>query len=141
MKSTVQLVVVALVFSFAATEVRAQGPGRPLGWTAPPGYSPYLNLLRPGTNPAINYYGLVRPQQQFARSMQFIQGELTNQSTTGDMQSDAGAPTTGHSIYFLNYGGYFMNTRGGQVSSGFSGPGRMPVAAQPGAPARAPYRR
>jgi len=141
MKSAILLAAVGLVLLIAASEVRGQGPGRPGGFTAPPGYSPYLNLLRPGTNPAINYYGLVRPQQQFARSMQIVQGELMNQSTTGDLQSDGGAPTTGHSIYFLNYGGYFMNTRGGQVSSGHFGPGRMPVAAQPGAPARAPYRR
>ena len=38
------------------------------GYTQPyqprPTFSPYLNLNRFGTAPGINYYGMVRPQQQ-----------------------------------------------------------------------------
>ena len=34
------------------------------GYGGNPAISPYLNLLQRG-NPAVNYYGLVRPQQQY----------------------------------------------------------------------------
>jgi hypothetical protein len=93
-----------IVLGLSASVARAQSPvGAP-----PPPYSPYLNLLRPGANPAINYYGLVRPQQDFARSMQSIQGQLLNtQQAIADQAS--GDLTTGHPTYFMNYGGYFMN--------------------------------
>jgi len=96
------LAVVAL--GLWASAAQAQSPiGAP-----PPPYSPYLNLVRPGVNPALNYYGLVRPQQDFARSMQSIQGQLLNtQQAIADQAS--GDLTTGHPIFFMNYGGYFMN--------------------------------
>jgi hypothetical protein len=95
--------VVALGLSVTASDARAQAPGAP-----PPPYSPYLNLVRPGVNPAINYYGLVRPQQDFARSMQVIQGQLLNtQQAIADQAS--GDLTTGHPTFFMNSGGYFMN--------------------------------
>src|SRR5438046_1979001 len=69
-----------IVLGLSASTARAQSPQSPQSpiGAPPPPYSPYLNLLRPGANPAINYYGLVRPQQDFARSMQSIQGQLLN---------------------------------------------------------------
>ena len=61
--------------------VTAQGPYvRPRQADNPyarPTVSPYLNLLRPGASPAINYYGLVRPQQQFQSDI----GQLDQQSS------------------------------------------------------------
>lgn len=36
-----------------------------LGATNRPAFSPYLNLLRTNSGPVQNYYGLVKPQQQF----------------------------------------------------------------------------
>jgi hypothetical protein len=130
MRLMLQLAASAVVVALGVTDAQAQGPGRSIGMTPPPGYSPYLNLLRPGTNPAINYYGLVRPQQAFAQSMQFLQGELMSQPTLADSQS-GGPATTGHSIFFMNYGGYFMNTGAGQARSNLNGPARTPVATQP----------
>jgi len=97
---------VIIVLGLSASVTRAQSPS-PIGATPPP-YSPYLNLVRPGVNPALNYYGLVRPQQDFARSMQSIQGQLLNtQQAIAD--SASGDLTTGHPTYFMNYGAYFMN--------------------------------
>jgi hypothetical protein len=94
-----------MALGLSASAAQAQSPiGAP-----PPPYSPYLNLLRPGANPALNYYGLVRPQQDFARTMQSIQGQLLNtQQSIADQAS--GDLATGHPTYFMNYGGYFMNT-------------------------------
>src|SRR5215203_848978 len=42
-----------------------------------PGLSPYLNLNR-GGNPAINYYGLVRPQIAAERAFQAIGTNIVN---------------------------------------------------------------
>jgi hypothetical protein len=56
----------ALAAMLAAGVVYAQAPIAPQAPTqpySPPVVSPYLNLLNRG-NPAINYYGLVRPQVQ-----------------------------------------------------------------------------
>jgi hypothetical protein len=91
-----------------------------------PPFSPYLNLLRAGNSPALNYYGLVRPEQQFRQSIGNLQGAVTaNQQAINGLQSDTTAPmTTGHPTQFLNYGGYFMNTLGGPAKAGGAGVNR-----------------
>src|SRR5262245_7215325 len=107
MKTTMWLAAIAVVAS--VSNVHAQTTGRPLGGVTNPPYSPYLNLVRPGVNPAINYYGLVRPQNEFARSMQALQGQLySTQQSIADQQTVVGELTTGHAIYFMNYGGNFI---------------------------------
>jgi hypothetical protein len=80
-----------------------------------------LNLTRPGTNPAIHYYGLVRPEMQFRRSIQNLQNSLAGtQQTLGAMQAEMGTVSgTGHPIQFLNYGGYFMNYGPSAGTTGF----------------------
>ncbi|HJZ90701.1 MAG TPA: hypothetical protein VKE40_07480 [Gemmataceae bacterium] len=114
------LAIIAIGPMVTASGARAQSPiGAP-----PPAYSPYLNLIRPGANPALNYYGLVRPQQDFARTMQSIQGQLLNtQQAIADQAS--GDLTTGHPTYFMNYGGYFMNTGSGMTAP--AGATRVPA--------------
>lgn len=93
-----------------AADVQAQLPARPT-------FSPYLNLTRQGGTPALNYYGLVRPELQFRQSLQNLQGAATaNQQAIGDIQT-GGLPATGHPTQFLNYRGYFLNS--GSANSGF----------------------
>jgi hypothetical protein len=105
----------AIAFGLSVSSARAQGPVRPLTGAPNPPYSPYLNLVRPGANPAINYYGLVRPQNEFARSMQALQSQMNStQQSLADQQATGDDLTTGHAIYFMNYGGYFMNTNAGR---------------------------
>ena len=86
-----------------------------------PSFSPYLNLLRSGS-PALNYYGLVRPEQQFRQSITTLQGSVAaNQQAIGGIQAEVeggGAPATGHPTQFLNYGGYFLNSGPGAVGGG-----------------------
>ncbi len=107
------------VQSASAQPLRYQRPQvNPYGT---PTVSPYLNIAS-GMNPAISYYGIVRPTvqaQQFQQSWSDRAGRSdraecwspssasTTTTTTGVM------PITGASSVFMNYGGYF-NTIGGQ---------------------------
>jgi hypothetical protein len=105
-----------LVLSLAGQETYAQMPyGQPnLGPYSRPVLSPYLNLARPG-NAAINYYGLVVPQNQFAGGLNTLQQQVTaNQSGIAalgaqDPLTAALLSLTGHQISFMNYRRYFLN--------------------------------
>jgi hypothetical protein len=99
-----------------------------------------LNLLRSGSNPAISYYGLVRPQQVFAQSLRGLEGQLQSLSTVEDQQSADGVLTTGHTVFFMNYSNYFMNTGAGVSRSTIAAPVRT-IGGTPTAPPRAAYRR
>ncbi len=117
---------VVLVVLGAAGVASAQPPPAPAG-PAPqrPTFSPYLNLLRANNSTTLNYYGLVRPEQQFRQSIGTLQGAVNaNQQAIGEMQANpAGGPAvTGHPVYFLNTGGYFQNTVGGAVGRGVTRP-------------------
>ena len=101
-----------------------------------PTISPYINLLR-GGNVGLNYYGLVRPQQDFAmqnqqlgqglQSLQMQQGSQMEMSSRGYGYSQLGM--TGHPVIFNSFGngqfsgGYtgFGNSGGGFGGGGFSG--------------------
>jgi hypothetical protein len=95
----------------AAGAARAQPPVPGGPGATRPAFSPYLNLARPGTAPALNYYGLVRPEVQFRQNIQNLQGAVTaNQQAIGGVQADVtGVSVTGHPTQFLNYGGYFLS--------------------------------
>jgi hypothetical protein len=94
-----------------------------------PAVSPYLNMLR-GSNAAINYYGVVRPQIQTAQTLQHLQNQQlllpTVQRTVPLTNDDLvdGLPSTGHPVQFMSYSHYFPQpgNRGG-VSSNVGGPG------------------
>jgi hypothetical protein len=90
----------------AGGSLQAQPP-----YTPQPRFSPYLNLNRPGTPAGINYYGLVRPEFEFRRSIQQLQNQNQAQQQSIDaLQSSAvPPPTTGHAVGFLNEGVYFQN--------------------------------
>jgi hypothetical protein len=71
-----------------------------------PAVSPYLNLNR-GGNPAVNYYGLVRPLNEINTSIQ----QLQQQSLTGHgvltPEEAALVPATGHPVQFFNHSHYY----------------------------------
>ncbi len=77
MKRWLRQILAALGCVLAGTQVAL--PQAPVGqrYTQPyqtaPVLSPYMNLARPGTNPAINYFGLVRPQIQTGQNLQNLQ--------------------------------------------------------------------
>jgi hypothetical protein len=121
-----RLVWAAVAALSLAAAAGAQPPGpRPLGTVPSPTVSPYINLLRGGTDVGINYYGLVRPQVDFRNVVLGLQGQVWYAQQAANMQSATGAwETTGHPVSFLNYGGYFMSTIGGPVAGGPTPPAR-----------------
>lgn len=77
---------------------------QPAAGTYRPPVSPYLNLARPGS-PGINYYGLVRPQQEFRNGLQQLQQQSNNQpQVTGSQPEDL---VTGHGSHYMNFSHYF----------------------------------
>ena len=126
---------VGVSLSVGAGNAQAQPPVPGGGYSRPPAFSPYLNLLRGGGSPALNYYGIVRPEMQFRQSIQNLSNDINlNQQAIGDLAAGGGLPLTGHSTQFMNLGGYFMNSSGGQIggaalpaptrSAGLGGPPR-----------------
>jgi hypothetical protein len=114
-----QLVFLALIVMATVLSPSVADAQPPLPGTARPTFSPFLNLARQGGTPALNYYGLVRPEMQFNQSLQNLQGAIgTNQQAIGDLQA-GGVPATGHATQFLNYGGYFLNNGAPAVNQGY----------------------
>jgi hypothetical protein len=103
------------LFLIGVRDARAQYPaygGRPVpNPYSRPVLSPYINLLN-GGNPAVNYYGLVRPELQFASSLQQMGQQVAlNQQQISDLQPFTLA-TTGHAAVFMNTSHYFQNLSG-----------------------------
>ena len=99
----------------------AQAPGvRPY---ARPAFSPYLNLNRFGANPAINYYGLVRPQLKYNADIQQLQQNTFELQQREPVVIGSEMPATGHATGFLNHQRYFLN-KGGATPGGAPGGAR-----------------
>lgn len=123
MNGVIRWAVVFVVVGAGAGAAAAQPP-LPAGHSPQrPTFSPYLNLLRAGNSPTLNYYGMVRPELQFQQSIANLQGSVTaNQQAINGLQNDpTGTVMTGHPTQFMNTGGYFLNTLGG--SAGVTGRG------------------
>ncbi len=97
------------------------------GGVAPvsPAFSPYLNLLRGGGSPALNYFGMVRPQQALNQSLQGLASNVTaNAAAVSDLSNSTSLlPATGFVAGYQNHGSFFQNQRGGGGSSGVGGGG------------------
>lgn len=136
--------VVALAAVAAPAAAQPQVPG---GGAQRPVFSPYLNLLNGGSSPALNYFGLVLPQQQFQQQAAQLQQQLSgansdflalqnqNRMLAGGL-IDLFLPSTGHVGTFNNTGGYFNRVGGGSASFGGGRPGGasgvQPAFARPG---------
>jgi hypothetical protein len=89
-----------------------------------PVVSPYLNLNRGGSPPAINYYGIVRPQIENHQAIQGLQQQVQTtqtqlQNQTGAMANEEMAPTGRAVGGYLNYTHYFpLFSRGAGGSGG-----------------------
>ena len=120
--SRLKFALIVLTMALAAGAAHAQVPVQPPTQPySPPVLNPYLNLLNRG-NPAINYYGIVRPQIQQGQQLQMLQLGLTRTAEEAAAQQSAttapGAsgvlPDTGHVAGFMTYTKYFntVNPRG-----------------------------
>lgn len=141
------ILVVGVLVLGRADPAAAQPPAPGGGPSVRPPFSPYLNLLRQNSSPAVNYFGLVRPQQQFAGSLQGLQQSTAQLGAAvaggGDQPS-----VTGVAFGFQTQRQYFQNqfSYGGFGTAGTGGAGaagRPPGGAGFGqsAPARAGGRR
>lgn len=104
----------AVVLSAGAGFAQQPAPGV---LAAPrPTFSPYLNLARRDVNPGLTYAGIVRPQIATANALRSLQQQITPSAQPAAMNQttvDPGLPVTGQPTYFLNSGGYFLNSRTG----------------------------
>lgn len=92
-----------------------------------PSFSPYLNITRGGNSAAVNYYGIVRPQQSFAGALQSLQSQnmAGGQNNAEDALSQG--VTVGTRVRFLNTNGYFQNINGGTTNMSAAGGNTLPV--------------
>ena len=112
-----------LILVLAPGSVRAQAPLGPYGPFGPrPTVSPYLNLLRRDTPQVLNYYGLVRPQQQFNANLQnlYQQQSLITQQALAASEGGQLLPITGHQTRFLNQRHPYFGSGGGQAPANAS---------------------
>jgi hypothetical protein len=77
-----------------------------------PPVSPYLNLLNGGGSPAVNYYGIVRPElrfqtqsQQLSQQVRRLEGEVEDIEARRPQRPADTAP--GPQRYFFNYSHYY----------------------------------
>jgi hypothetical protein len=84
-----------------------------------PAVSPWLNLLRPGSNPANNYYNLVQPQFEFGAGINNLQQQtLANRGAISSLEGGLAAQyTTGHRTGFMTQNRYFLNNNSGAAGT------------------------
>ncbi len=100
-----------------------------------PTFSPYLNLFRSGNGPVMNYFGTVRPQQQFYAQDSELNEELESVKSRQDRQSGMNNQTrrmpgmyrmgaTGHAVGFntIRSSGSGEGDESGLQLSGFNSP-------------------
>ena len=108
------------------------GQARGLPYQSPP-VSPYINLGRPQIGPAIDYYGIIRPQLDLRQNLQGLQQQVnTNEQTLGSITEPRAISPTGVAANFNTQYRYFMN-RGANPSQN---PTRPAGSFAPGAPGR-----
>ncbi len=73
-----------------------------------PAVSPYINLLRQGSDPAVNYYGIVRPDITFRSSINQLQQQEAVLTQGQQDLTTAVLPATGHATGFLTQSKYFQ---------------------------------
>lgn len=129
MKSIVQFLFLG-VGSLGVSSAFAQ-PLPPSGPIQRPVISPYLNLLNGSGSPALNYFGLVLPQQQLAQQFGQLQQQATqtNLAVNQALAQDASAlnsilAPTGTVAAFNSTGNYF-NRYGNSFGSFGSSSGGM----------------
>lgn len=138
---SVCLLVTGSCLSTASIANGQVGPSRFARPSSRPVISPYLNLFRGQANssPALNYYGIVRPQQQFMAQNEALNEQLqmvNRRSQISNQQrgvSRRGTTAryrmgqTGHAVGFLTVGGGTVGEGGSQAQnlgiSGFNGAG------------------
>jgi hypothetical protein len=131
MRRPVKFCLPAALVVFSAAVASAQ-PCPQAGPVSRPSLSPYLNLVNRGNNPALNYFGIVRPQQQAQQrnqlSQQYTQTTNALQNSVNSLAegADPNVRFTRNVAVFNNTGPYFSrnpisgSNGGGGGSGGFN---------------------
>jgi hypothetical protein len=125
-----------ILAAFVGATAWAQVPGPYLNPSRRPAVSPYINLARPFSDPAVNYYGIVRPEVGFRASLQQLQQQEALLAQGQQDLTTAILPPTGHMTGFQNQSKYFM-TKGARAAA--TAP--TTAAPMPAAKGRQPTRR
>jgi hypothetical protein len=123
MKLTIVLTGWLLLSAAAQAQFPIGGQPRPLGGlgAGSPTVSPYINLLRSNSSTLVNYYGLVRPEQNFAQALQGLNSQQQMNSAALNAMDPNATPSSGTSIRFMNTQPYFMSINRGGGMGGFGG--------------------
>lgn len=112
-------ITVCVLVSTVTSSATAQVPGTD---QRRPAFSPYLNLLR-GGNPVLNYYGIVRPEQEFRATNQEFLGTFNRvDQRFEDAQAESlrsRLQTSGHRVRFMS------DLTGGSEGFGRAATGRL----------------
>lgn len=111
-RTTVVLAVVLVVLAARPASAQIGVYNQPAQPFAQPPVSPYLNLLRGGP-PAVNYYGLVRPQIETNRFIQ--QQQLLTAQEQVNPTAVVVTTVTGHPTSFMSYRRYFLTQGSGAL--------------------------
>ena len=117
---TASLALVCLLAGGRAAQAQLPYGNNP---TNRPVVSPYINLLRQGATPAINYSTLVRPELEFRSNFNQLQNQtLANQQAISGLAQ--GGPLgnqliTGARAGFQTQGAYFQTMTGGPTGIGY----------------------
>lgn len=104
----------------------------PAGPQLAPTFSPYLNLARRNGNPAINYYGIVRPQAQANNAIQSLENQSGAVNPFQNSGNSGEQPVvTGNGFGFQSHRTYFQNQF---QYGGFSNVNNRPMIPSQGAP-------
>jgi hypothetical protein len=88
-----------------------------------PAVSPYLNLTRRDIPEYLNYFGTIRPQQQFSSAIQGLQRQqaISAAETQAGFQAIATLPATGHHASFGSHLRFFNTMGAGAGGFGMGG--------------------
>jgi hypothetical protein len=104
-----------------------------------PPVSPYINLNRQGTDPGLNFYGIVRPELRYNAAIPRLQQQVTTaQQAVSTLEASPLLPTTGHPFAFQSQGRYFQTLARQGQGQGLGGLPLRPMARPTVQPQSAP---
>ncbi len=160
MKSQFRTVSIAGILFLTSINSLSAQPQPGVGPVRAPSFSPYLNLVNRGNNPAINYFGIIRPGQQLQQQTRLLQQQLnqTNQNLSSGLGGINNTLITGRGATFGYYSHYYNNSpasvggltggggsrigsAGASFGSGFAGGGGAVTALNRGGAVQSPMGR
>ncbi len=100
----------AAVLAAGVTAAVGSAQPQPTGGPTAPQFGSYLNLINRGGSPALNYFGIIRPQQQLAQQQQQL-GQQQRQLGQQQQQMSQDIQAAEYGIYGQSVFGYDRRLR------------------------------